>query len=132
MTDPAAILDSLERLGLNLSAGQEGRVLVGPKALVTEEVAALVKKHKLALLIALKLREGMDTWRDTMTADEGPTDEEPIKLVEKVVLAWPTGEALAFSPEFVEAWEENAKYATEQKAKEEHKGRKKAKPAKKK
>lgn len=101
MTGPDLLAD-LEAAGLTLQRDGD-RLLVSPPALITPDLAARIRAGKEGLLVALAVRAAQsatpaEPWEDDALG-------EAVRLVERVVLVWPDGEAMAFDPEFIRWWE---------------------------
>jgi len=115
---PEELLASLERDVL--AVRREGdRLMVSPSSSITQEQGDAIRQHKDGLLLVLTVREAMERFRATMGEDDLP-EGEPVRLVEKVVLSWPTGEALAFDRETVEWWERHNREAAARREQTEH------------
>jgi len=52
--DTRALLQHLESQGFSFTLGEEGRLLVAPKAAITPQLADLIRTHKPALIAALR------------------------------------------------------------------------------
>ena len=99
---PDDLLADLEAAGLTLQRDGE-RLLVSPAALITPDLAARIREGKAGLLTALAVRAAQSATPAIPWEDAHPG--EAVRLVERVVLVWPDGEAMAFDPEFVDWWE---------------------------
>lgn len=122
---PDDLLAELEAAGLTLQ--REGdKLMVSPPGAITPALAGKIRAGKEGLLVALSVRQAMADARDH-TVEETDLLGESVRLVERVVLVWPDGEAMAFDPAFVEWWEKfNAESAMLREIAERRTTRKKA------
>lgn len=96
------LLADLEAAGLTLERDGQ-RLLVSPASALTPELADRIREGKPVLLTALAVRQAMEEARPAIV-EEIDQAGESVRLVERTVLVWPDGEAMAFDPEFVQWW----------------------------
>jgi hypothetical protein len=97
------LLADLEASGLTLRR-EGGQLLVSPTSGLTPQNREQIREHKQGLLVALSVRQAMAEALPAIL-EENDALGEAVRLVERVVLVWPDGEAMAFDPEFVRWWE---------------------------
>lgn len=94
MTDPAALLSRLRDQGLSLRA-DGGTLVVSPSSEITEAQAALLRKHKPALLALLAMEKAVldydrdhDTLEPVVLLDARLRDRDPPRYVAVNADAW--------------------------------------------